>query len=64
MAASLTAVQIDGELVALERGKVRPLAKESSGTAGNRAPPRKPAPIRPYDHPYYWAAFVLVGDPD
>ena len=19
---------------------------------------------RPYDHPYYWAAFVLVGDPD
>jgi CHAT domain-containing protein/tetratricopeptide (TPR) repeat protein len=23
-----------------------------------------PAPAHPYDHPYYWAAFVLVGDPD
>jgi CHAT domain-containing protein len=21
-------------------------------------------PLRPYEHPYYWAAFVLVGDPD
>jgi CHAT domain-containing protein len=19
---------------------------------------------RPYAHPYYWAAFVLIGDPD
>jgi CHAT domain-containing protein len=19
---------------------------------------------RPFDHPYYWAAFVLLGDPD
>ena len=27
---------------------------------------RRPAPAttRPYEHPYYWAAFILVGDPD
>jgi CHAT domain-containing protein len=25
---------------------------------------RLPAGERPYAHPFYWAAFVLVGDPD
>ena len=34
-----------------------------------RSEPRFPAeavaasPARRYDHPYYWAAFILVGDP-
>jgi CHAT domain-containing protein len=23
-----------------------------------------PADERPYAHPYYWAGFILVGDPD
>jgi CHAT domain-containing protein len=28
-------------------------------------PPAAPAATgRSYDHPYYWAAFILVGDPD
>jgi CHAT domain-containing protein len=32
-------------------------------------PPAAPAPAedrgdRPYAHPYYWSAFVLLGDPD
>jgi hypothetical protein len=27
-------------------------------------PPRLPAGERPYAHPFYWATFVLVGDPD
>jgi CHAT domain-containing protein len=22
-----------------------------------------PAGVTPFDHPYYWAAFILVGDP-
>jgi CHAT domain-containing protein len=26
--------------------------------------PAGPADDQPYAHPYYWAAFVLVGDPD
>jgi CHAT domain-containing protein len=21
------------------------------------------APAHPYEHPYYWAAFILIGDP-
>jgi CHAT domain-containing protein len=24
----------------------------------------KPVTLRPYEHPHFWAAFVLVGDPD
>jgi len=61
---SLTVDQIDGELAALQRGDVRPLAKDSGATSGNAASAPKSAGIRPYDHPYFWAAFVLVGDPD
>jgi CHAT domain-containing protein/tetratricopeptide (TPR) repeat protein len=38
-----------------ERGKVRPAL-----------PTRRPGAEddRPFAHPYYWAAFVLIGDPD
>ena len=24
----------------------------------------EPTGSRPYEHPYYWAAFILIGDPD
>jgi CHAT domain-containing protein/Tfp pilus assembly protein PilF len=51
----LTAEQIDQEVARLpkaERGGVRPRA---SGAA---------AEARPYVHPYYWSAFILIGDPD
>jgi CHAT domain-containing protein len=27
-------------------------------------PAKLPAGERPYPHPFYWATFVLVGDPD
>jgi CHAT domain len=57
---SLDVDEAGSELAALERGGVRPLAK-SSGAAHATG---KKAGIRPYDHPYYSAAFVLVGDPD
>jgi tetratricopeptide (TPR) repeat protein len=61
---SLTVDQVDGELAALERGEVRPLAREKGAPARKEAPASKSSTIKPYDHPYYWAAFVLVGDPD
>jgi hypothetical protein len=47
-------------LAALERGPVRPLA-QASGTA---PPSSRAADVHPYARPYYWAAFVLAGDPD
>ncbi|MGO9921831.1 MAG: tetratricopeptide repeat protein [Isosphaeraceae bacterium] len=61
---SLTVDQVDGELAALQRGEVRPLAKDSGAHAINAPTSPKSTRIRPYDHPYFWAAFVLVGDPD
>jgi CHAT domain-containing protein len=36
--------------------KARPLLPPVPGTGARKA-------ARPYAHPYYWAAFVLVGDP-
>jgi len=61
---SLTVDQIDGELAALQRGDVRPLARGKGAPARKEASPTKSSTLRPYDHPYFWAAFVLVGDPD
>jgi CHAT domain-containing protein len=61
---NLTAEQIEGELADLERGEMRPLAREKGAPARKEAPAQKASSIKPYYHPYYWAAFVLVGDPD
>jgi len=61
---SLTVDQMDGELAALERGDVRPMAKVDGTTSSGAATSPKSSGMRPYDHPYFWAAFVLVGDPD
>jgi tetratricopeptide (TPR) repeat protein len=63
---SLTADEADDAVEALERGPERPLATASIvGTSPRPTPPRaRPAGMRPYAHPYYWAAFILVGDPD
>ena len=45
---------------------------EARAAGATRRKPSGPAPVvpagaagdRPYVHPYSWAAFVLVGDPD
>ena len=37
------------------RGRVRSLPAKQAGS---------PAPVHPYAHPYYWAPFVLIGDPN
>jgi CHAT domain-containing protein/tetratricopeptide (TPR) repeat protein len=37
----------------------------SRGSVRNKAmAPAIPPPAHPYEHPYYWAGFILVGDPD
>jgi CHAT domain-containing protein len=61
----------------LRRDEVSVLAARLSGgearaAGATRRKPVGPAPVvpagaagdRPFAHPYYWAAFVLVGDPD
>jgi CHAT domain-containing protein len=58
----LSAEEVGSELGALERGPKRPLVTEGDA-------PARPAPgptstgSRPFEHPYFWAAFVLIGDP-
>jgi CHAT domain-containing protein/tetratricopeptide (TPR) repeat protein len=40
--------------------------RSERGSIGKPLPPRKPEAgkaDRPFAHPYYWAAFVLIGDP-
>jgi hypothetical protein len=60
----LTAEEVGSELAALDRGQPRKLAKGAGGTAQGASPSAQPGGVRPYAHPYYWAAFILVGDPD
>ena len=60
----LTQDQAGSEMTRIERGIVRPLAEP----VDDQPVPAKPAPprsgSRPFAHPYYWAAFILIGDPE
>jgi tetratricopeptide (TPR) repeat protein len=55
------AARLAAALAAAERGTktTRPQPPRPASPPGSA-----PAPGHPYDHPYYWAAFVLVGDPN
>jgi tetratricopeptide (TPR) repeat protein len=55
----LTLAELGAELAARDRGPVRPLVEAS----GAEPPLTRAAGVRPYAHPYFWAAFVLAGDP-
>jgi hypothetical protein len=60
----LTVDETGTELAALDRGTVRPLVDEAEGPAPRAASSSpQPAGARPYAHPYYWASFILIGDP-
>jgi len=50
---NLTAKEVEQGLSALPRGKV--IEKPAV------APPGQ---AHPYEHPYFWAAFILIGDPN
>jgi len=53
---------------------LRGLTSEEAGAAESNLPQVSrgdarrlkgaPVPQHPYEHPHFWAAFVLVGDPD
>ena len=57
---TLTVEEVGTKLAARERGAVRPLAQGS----GPGPPSSASGALRPYAHPYYWASFVLIGDPN
>jgi CHAT domain-containing protein len=60
---NLTESEVGDELAALDRAEERPLAKISGPAEGKGAPSSTPAGVRPYAHPNFWAAFILIGDP-
>ena len=60
---NLSADEVSTELAALERGPVRPLAAADGPAPRAASPPARPTGVRPYAHPYYWASFILIGDP-
>jgi CHAT domain-containing protein/tetratricopeptide (TPR) repeat protein len=51
---SLRAAEIDREAWALDRPRGAPVARDD---------PPSPEQPHPFAHPYYWAGFVLIGDP-
>jgi hypothetical protein len=59
----LTAEEVGGELAALDRGPERPLAQLDGPAPRDPSSTPRPAGVRPYAHPYYWASFILIGDP-
>jgi CHAT domain-containing protein len=53
---SLSAEEIQRQVAALPTG---------SRVGTETAKPRETAkPGRRFDHPYYWAGFILIGDPE
>src|SRR5262249_13741795 len=60
---NLTVDEVGSELAALDRGAPRKLAKGSGAAAQGASPSAEAGGVRPYAHPNYWAAFILIGDP-
>jgi hypothetical protein len=58
---TITTEKLEVEVAALERGAKRELATPVGAGVQGKASPRTE---RPFSHPYFWAAFVLVGDAD
>jgi CHAT domain-containing protein len=59
----LSVDEVGTELAALDRGTVRPLAEVDGPAPRDASSSPQPTGVRPYAHPYYWASFILIGDP-
>jgi CHAT domain-containing protein/tetratricopeptide (TPR) repeat protein len=60
----LTKEEVINELEAIqERGKVRPMGPPAGSASAPPSPPPAPTNPRPFEHPQFWAAFILIGDP-
>jgi CHAT domain-containing protein len=57
---NLSRKEAGAAVASLPRGTVKPLP----GTGKTADPRPMPPGEKPYAHPYYWSAFVLIGDPD
>jgi CHAT domain-containing protein/Flp pilus assembly protein TadD len=55
---NLSRQEVEARLAKLPE-TARGLKLEAAGT-----PPRADAPEKPFADPYYWSAFILIGDPD
>jgi CHAT domain-containing protein/Tfp pilus assembly protein PilF len=60
----LTEAEVGPALEALERGEKRLLLTAKGSKPAESFAPSRPSGPRPFEHPYYWAAFILVGDPN
>jgi CHAT domain-containing protein len=58
----LTADEVGPAVEGLARGTVGPIATAGAAPRESEAG-TKPTGPRPFAHPYYWAAFILIGDP-
>jgi CHAT domain-containing protein len=57
---NLSSKEAGAAVASLPRGKVTPLPVAGKTPAVRLVPPGE----KPYAHPYYLSAFVLIGDPD
>jgi CHAT domain-containing protein/tetratricopeptide (TPR) repeat protein len=57
---NLSRQEAGAAVASLPRGEVKPLPGTAKAPAARPVPPGE----KPYAHPYYWSAFVLIGDPD
>jgi tetratricopeptide (TPR) repeat protein len=59
---NLTEDEVGQDPIAMARGEIRKLkAAEPAGKTVEAS--REAGARKPYEHPHYWAAFVLMGDP-
>jgi CHAT domain-containing protein len=56
----LSRKEASAAVASLPRGEVKALPGTTIAPASRPVPPGE----KPYAHAYYWAAFILIGDPD